>query len=98
MVSADEAREIAGREYAGQSPGGEQVPLGVVEFDAGYLVMPILPSPPPPPPGEPRVPTVDPGGSVLVVDKRNGSTMELPYLGDEGTADLYRRERRRWWR
>jgi hypothetical protein len=96
MVDADEARRIAEGQYAWHLPNGEPAPTSVTEFDVGYLVMPVMPSPPPPPPDQPPVPT-NPGKSVVVVDKDTGATSELPYLGDEGTADLYRRERHGWW-
>lgn len=96
-MNADEARQIAARDYGWELPNGAPAPMSATEFDRGFIMLPIMPPPPPQPPGAPPTMT-QPGASAVVVDKYTGRVAVLPYLGDEGTAELYRRQcSRRWW-
>lgn len=91
-MNADDARQITARSYCWRLPNGEAAPMSVTEFDLGFIVLPILPPPPPPLPGQPP-PMSQPGTGAVVVDKLTGQATVLPYHGDEGTADHYRRIR-----
>lgn len=97
MVNADQARQIAARDYGWRLPNGEPAPMSVTEFDLGFILLPVMPPPPPQPPGAPPVMS-QPGTAAVVVDKHTGRATVLPYHGDEGTADMYREGRRRWFR
>ncbi|MFI0940101.1 hypothetical protein [Streptomyces sp. NPDC021020] len=65
------------------------------EFDEGFIVMPSSPPSAPLPPPQlgdpPRVSS--PGTAAIIVDKQTGEMTVLPYHGEEGTAEAYRRLR-----
>jgi hypothetical protein len=92
-LTEDDARRIAARYYCWRLPGGEPAPTRATEFDAGFIVLPVLPPPPPEVPGQPPHMT-PPGTAAVVVDKTTESATVVPYHGIEGTADYYRRIRR----
>jgi hypothetical protein len=93
MVNEEEARRITARSYSWRLPNGEPAPTVAVEFDLGYIVLPDYPPPPPRLPGEPPEMS-PPGTAAVVVDRQTGSATVLPFHGIEGTAELYRAERR----
>lgn len=92
-MNADDARRITAQNYGWRLPDGEAAPMSVTEFDVGFIVLPVLPPPPPQLPGRPP-PMSQPGTAAVVVDKLTGTATVMPYYGDEGTADAYRRTRR----
>lgn len=89
-MHAQEAVEIVGRGFTWALEDGRPAPLGVYEFDLGFVVYPEYPAPPPPPPGEPPRPPKLIGVSAVVVDRETGATQTLPLYSPEGTAELYR--------
>jgi hypothetical protein len=89
-LNEDDARRIAARGYCWRLANGEPAPTSAIEFDLGFIVLPVLPPPPPRLPGQPPHMT-QPGTAAVVVDKATESATVVPYHGTEGTAAYYRR-------
>ncbi|ARF55421.1 hypothetical protein [Streptomyces gilvosporeus] len=84
-ATAEEALEIGRAHYpAVGSPGGPSG-LFVHEFDVGYLIHASWPAPEGPA-GIPR----DPGGSHIVIAKRDGGVTAVPNFPPESAVEVYR--------
>ncbi|KIZ18830.1 hypothetical protein SNA_06110 [Streptomyces natalensis ATCC 27448] len=87
--TAEEALEIGRAHYPPVgSPGGPSG-LFVHEFDVGYLIHASWPAPEGPA-GMPR----DPGGSHVVIAKRDGGVTAVPNFPPESAVEVYRRYHR----